>query len=282
VKDIQKLTGCMAALSRFISRLGDKGLPFFKLLKASEKFVWSEEADIAFAELKRFLTTPLVLTAPNEGETLLLYIAATNRVVSTAIVVERPKVGRAYAVQRPVYFISEVLNDSKTRYPHLQKLLYAILITSRKLRHYFKTYPIEVVTEYPLGNIIHNKDANGRIIKWAMELCPYTLGFQSRSTIKSQALVDFIVEWTDMNTPASPSSAEHWTMYFDSSLNIDGAGAGVYFISPSGDKLSYVLRIHFRASNNAAEYKAAVHGLRIAIELGIKRLIVYGDSALVI
>jgi hypothetical protein len=270
VKDIQKLTGCMAALSRFISRLGDKGLPFFKLLKASEKFVWSEEADIAFAELKRFLTTPLVLTAPNEGETLLLYIAATNRVVSTAIVVERPKVGRAYAVQRPVYFISEVLNDSKTRYPHLQKLLYAILITSRKLRHYFKTYPIEVVTEYPLGNIIHNKDANGRIIKWAMELCPYTLGFQSRSTIKSQALVDFIVEWTDMNTPASPSSAEHWTMYFDSSLNIDGAGAGVYFISPSGDKLSYVLRIHFRASNNAAEYEAVVHGLRIAIELGIK------------
>jgi hypothetical protein len=131
VKDIQKLTGCMATLSRFISRLGDKGLPFFKLLKVSEKFVWSEEADIAFAELKRFLTTPPVLTAPKEGETLLLYIAATNRVVSMAIIVERPEVGRAYVVQRPVYFISEVLNDSKARYPHLQKLLYAILITSR-------------------------------------------------------------------------------------------------------------------------------------------------------
>jgi hypothetical protein len=83
----------MATLSRFISRLGDKGLPFFKLLKASEKFVWSEEADTAFAELKRFLTTPLVLMAPKEGETLLLYITATNRVVSTAIVVERLEVG---------------------------------------------------------------------------------------------------------------------------------------------------------------------------------------------
>jgi ribonuclease HI len=85
-----------------------------------------------------------------------------------------------------------------------------------------------------------------------------------------------------MNTPVSPSSTEHWTMYFDGSLNIDGAGASVHFISPSGDKLSYVLQIHFRASNNTAEYEAAIHSLRIAIELGIKRLMVYGDSALVI
>ena len=71
-------------------------------------------------------------------------------------------------------------------------------------------------------------------------------------------------------------------MYFDGSLNIDGAGAGVHFISPTGDKLNYVLRIHFRASNNTAEYEAAIHGLCIAIELGIKRLIVYGNSTLVI
>ncbi|XP_066324037.1 uncharacterized protein [Miscanthus floridulus] len=71
-------------------------------------------------------------------------------------------------------------------------------------------------------------------------------------------------------------------MFFDGSLNIDGAGAGVHFISPSKDKLNYVLQIHFKASNNAAEYEAVIHSLRIAIELGIKRLMVYGDSALVI
>jgi ribonuclease HI len=101
-------------------------------------------------------------------------------------------------------------------------------------------------------------------------------------TIKSQALVDFIVEWTDMNTPFSDSFPEHWKMYFDSSLDIDGARAGVYFISPSRDKLSYVLWIHFRASNNVAEYEAALHDLRIVVELGIKRLMVFGDSSLVI
>jgi ribonuclease HI len=71
-------------------------------------------------------------------------------------------------------------------------------------------------------------------------------------------------------------------MYFDGSLNIDGAGAGVYFISLSGDKLSYVLRIHFKASNNAAEYEVALRGLRIVVELGIKWLMVFGDFALVI
>jgi ribonuclease HI len=85
-----------------------------------------------------------------------------------------------------------------------------------------------------------------------------------------------------MNTPISDSSPEHWKMYFDGSLNIDGAGVGVYFISPSGDRLTYVLWIHFKASNNATEYEAALHGLRFAIELSIKRLMVFGDSALVI
>ena len=88
----------MAALSRFISRLGEKGLPFFKLLKASKKFEWSEEADAAFTQLKQFLTSPSVLTAPREDETLLLYIAATNRVVSTAMVVERDEPDHVYKV----------------------------------------------------------------------------------------------------------------------------------------------------------------------------------------
>jgi ribonuclease HI len=90
--------------------------------------------------------------------------------------------------------------------------------------------------------------------------------------IKSQALADFIAEWTDMQTPVPVDHPEHWTMYFDGSLNLDGARAGVYFIYPSGDKLRYVLRLHFRASNNTVEYEAVLHGLRIAVELSIKRL----------
>jgi len=106
VKDVQKLKGCMAALSRFISRLGEKGLPFFRLVKASEKFSWTEEVNAAFTQLKAFLTSPPVLTAPQPNKDLLLYIAATDRVVSTVLVVERDEPGHVYKVQRLVYFIN--------------------------------------------------------------------------------------------------------------------------------------------------------------------------------
>jgi hypothetical protein len=92
-------------------------LPFFKLLKALENFAWSKEADAAFTQLKEFLTSPPILTTPQKNDVLLLYIAATDRVVSTVIVVEREEPGHVYKVQRPIYFISEVLNESRVRYP---------------------------------------------------------------------------------------------------------------------------------------------------------------------
>jgi hypothetical protein len=98
IKDVQKLTGCMAALYRFISRLGERGLPFFKLLKCQDKFQWTEEAERALQDLKHHLQSPPVLTAPLPGEDLLLYIAATTHVVSSTIVVERSEEGHAFGV----------------------------------------------------------------------------------------------------------------------------------------------------------------------------------------
>jgi hypothetical protein len=197
IKDVQKLTGCMAALNRFISKLGERGLPFFKLVKHQEMFAWTTEADQALTQLKDFLSKPPVLTAPRKKEQLLLYLSTTTHVVSTAIVVKRQEDGHAYQVQRPVYFVSEVLSESKARYQPVQKLLYVVLITSRKLRHYFQEYSFSVITDYSLGDILRNQDANGRFSKWTVELGTLNIDFKPRKAINSQALVDFMAEWRE-------------------------------------------------------------------------------------
>ena len=143
LKDVQKLTGCVAALSRFISRLEEKAGPLYRLLKKSDKFLWDEEADRAFEELKKTLSTAPVLAAPTDKEPMLL-VAANERVVSAVVVVERAEEGKKYLVQRPVYYISDVLTDSKQRYPQWQKLVYGVFLASRKLKHYFQEQPIKI------------------------------------------------------------------------------------------------------------------------------------------
>ena len=115
-----------------------------------------------------------------------------------------------------------------------------------------------------------------------MELGALSIEFLPCSTIKSQALADFIAEWTEIQDPPPNERPEHWVMYFDDALNFNGTGAGILFISPRGEQLKYVLQLLFKATNNAAEYEALIHGLRIAASLGIKRLLAYGDSKVVI
>jgi hypothetical protein len=185
-------------------------------------------------------------------------------------------------VQRPVYFINEVLSETKIRYPQIQKLLYVVILTRRKLRHHFESHPVTVVSSFPLGEIIQCREASGRIAKWAVEIMGETISFAPRKAIKSQVLANFVAAWVDTQLPAALIQPELWTMFFDWSLMKTGAGAGLLFISPLGKHLRYVLRLHFPASNNVAEYEALVNGLRIAIELGVRRLNARGDSQLVI
>ena len=119
-------------------------------------------------------------------------------------------------------------------------------------------------------------------MKWALELMCQGILYASRMDIKSQVMADFVVEWTKVQMPLAVIDQEYWTMYFDGSLMKKGTGIALVFVSPLGVRMWYIVRIHFPSSNNVAEYEALINVLRIAIELGIRRLDVRGDSQLVI
>ena len=117
LKGVQKITGCLIALSCFISHLSDQGLPLYRILKKTDRFAWTPEVQEALDKLKVLLTKAPILVPPAEGESLLLYVVAMTQVVSATLVVEQGEEGHALKAQRPMYFVSEVLFDSKTRYP---------------------------------------------------------------------------------------------------------------------------------------------------------------------
>jgi hypothetical protein len=150
------------------------------------------QADATFKELKKMLATALILASPLPKELMLLDIASTNRVLSVVVVVEREEEGKP--VQRPVYYLSEVLSLSKQNYPHYQKMTYGMFMAAIKLKHYFKEHPMTVLCGAPISEIIGNKEASGRIAKWAIQLSPYVPLYKRRDAIKSQALADFLVD----------------------------------------------------------------------------------------
>jgi ribonuclease HI len=175
-----------------------------------------------------------------------------------------------------------VLTLSKQNYPHYQKVAYGVYMAARKLKHYFEEHPITVVSTTLLSEIIGCKDATGRVAKWVIELAAHTIQYNPRTTIKSQIIADFFADWGEHQyLPPAPNST-YWRMNFDGSKMLGGLGAGVILTSPKGDKVQYVLQMHFHTSNNVTEYEALVHGLKLAKEIGIQRILCFEDSDLVV
>jgi hypothetical protein len=186
------------------------------VLKSAEVFEWGSAQQRAFEELKQYLIDLKTLTPPTLVAPLLLYVAASHSAVSAALVQE--KLEGQTKKQAPIYFVSEVLSLSKKNYTELEKVLYAVLMASRKLRHYFQAYHIIVPSSQPLKDVMRNREATGRIGKWAAELNEFNIDYVHRSSIQSQALADFIADWTPgAQGEETTKDTEVWTIFCDGS-----------------------------------------------------------------
>ena len=194
-KGIQQLTGCLAALGLFISRFTNRLKPFFTTLKGANRAEWNEECDRAFVAIKQYLTEPLILVSPEAGDTLYLYLAASDIAVSAALFKECED-----AKFRPVFFVSKSLTDAETRYTHLEQAALALRTATQKLRPYFQAHPVVVLTDLQLWGTIHKPDLSERMARWAMELSEYGIQYKLRLSKKGQVLADFLAEIPQSNT----------------------------------------------------------------------------------
>ncbi|KAL2235115.1 UNVERIFIED_CONTAM: Retrovirus-related Pol polyprotein from transposon [Sesamum indicum] len=277
IKEMQKLTGKIASLGRFISQSADRSLPFFKALRKPKSFAWTQECEQALQELKEYLTKPPLLANPKDGETLFLYLGVSENAVSSVLVREETN------SQNPVYYVSKMLQGAELRYSEMEKLALALVVTARKLRPYFQSHKVVVLTNHPLKHVMSRPEASGRLIKWAIELGQHDIEYQPRTAQKAQVLADFITELS--SDPKEPDAPDHtcskWMLHVDGSSNANNGGAGVLIQGPKGVEIEVAARLSFLVTNNEAEYEALVLGLELAYEAGAHDLEVFTDSQLI-
>ena len=277
IKEVQRLTGRIVALSRFVSRASDKCQPFFQVLKKA--FQWDAKCEEAFTALKTYLSSPPILVSPIEGELLTLYLAVSDFSTSAILVRDKER------VQHSVYYCSRALRGAEERYPRMEKLILALVTAARKLRPYFQAHTIEVPIEYPMKQVLHKPETSGRLMKWTIKLSEFDIRYKPKTAIKGQILADFVMEFTSVEptekaqTETNPSI---WKLFVDGASNAQGSGAGHILTSPEGIDIEYALRFGFRTSNNEAEYEAVIAGLNLAHSLEVDQLEVYSDSQLVV
>ncbi|VFQ69675.1 unnamed protein product, partial [Cuscuta campestris] len=244
----------------------------------SRGFVWTEECQRSFEGLKAYLLSPLVLSKPEPGETLFLYLGISPRAVSSVLVREEE------GAQRPVYYVPRVLRGAELRYTNMEKTIFAVVCTVKKLTPYFQTHPVHVLSQIPIGTLLRSPNAPSRVSKWGVFLGSFHIEFKPRPAIKGQALADFVVECTAREVESSGKEPEGnwWTVYTDGSSATDASGGGVVAISPEGFKEYYSVRFRFKVSNNEAEYEALLCGLRLEASLKAERIQVRCDSKLVV
>ena len=150
-----------------------------------------------------------------------MYLAVSTSAVSAALIREEGK------KQLPVYYVSQAFQGAESRYPRIEKIAFALIVASRKLRHYFQANPILVMTDQPIKKSINKPEAAGRMVQWAIELSQFDTEYHPRTTIKAQALADFIAEFTLPDEDKITDEVDRWTIQtYGSSAQKKGGSRG--------------------------------------------------------
>nr|XP_027083762.1 uncharacterized protein LOC113706071 [Coffea arabica] len=187
-----------------------------------------------------------------------------------------------------MYYVNRALQGPETRYTPAEKLVIALVHAVRKLRPYFQTHNIVVLTNQSLWQILTKPEVSGRMTKWAVELVEHDISYQPRTAIKTQALADFLAEGASLSIaePNSPPTEvrqeEPWVLFVDEASSNEGSGAGMLLTSPTREELTYALRFDFPTSNNEAEYETLLTRLRITHQMGVTAIKVRSDSQFVV
>ena len=171
-----------------------------------------DECQKAFEDLKKYLLSPPLLSPFKPGEELYLYLAVSQTAISAALVREEE------GFQRPVYFISRAFRGAEERYPQMEKLAFALVTATRKLKPYFYAHTIIVLTDQPLKRAISSPKANGKMALWAIELSEFDIQYRPRTAIKGQVLADFIAEYTQLEGKGA-KFLRQWNIHMDGSSN---------------------------------------------------------------
>ncbi|KAK2998503.1 hypothetical protein RJ639_023274 [Escallonia herrerae] len=203
----------------------------------------------------------------------------TIRIVSAVLVREGD------GVQKPIYYVSKVLQDVETQYPKIDMIALALIILARHRRPYFQSHSIIILMDKPLRKVLLSPEASRRLVNWSVELGEFNSQYKPRTTIKAQALANFIVECTLLEDPPQLVISEvtdPWNLYVDGSSAVGSSGAEIILISPEGFTIEYALCFGFQASNNEAKYEALLARIRLAHALKVDSLSVHSNSQLVV
>ena len=290
-KEVQKLTGMIAALNRFISRSVDRCRPFYLLINKWKGFEWTEDCVVAFQQLKEYQSRPPIMSSLEADEILYTYIAVALHAVSLILI--RDENG----FQKPFYYVSKSLHEVEARYLPLEKAILVVVHATRKLPHYFQAHTVVVLTQLPLKSVLRTADYTRRIALWNTILGVFDIKYMPRTSIKGQILANLVAEFAEppveivagersmdgkpvgaVSMPGPPC----WKVYVDGVTNQRGSGVGLVLESPEKTIIEKSLKLEFSATNNEAEYEALLQGMAMVRTMGGKTVEMFSNSRLVV